>query len=60
MVYFTDLRVRIIRRSDKQTKEPTRNYHVNSDIFDMAFSREGNRLSLATMDAQVIILDLRV
>ena len=50
MVYFTDLR----------TKEPTRNYHVNSDIFDMAFSREGNRLSLATMDAQVIILDLRV
>lgn len=37
-----------------------KNYRVSSDVFDLAFSREGSRLSVATMDSQVVVLDIRV
>lgn len=37
-----------------------RSYKANNHIYDMAFNRSGEILSLATMDSQVYLLDIRV
>ncbi|CBK20311.2 uncharacterized protein [Blastocystis hominis] len=51
---------RMVYLSDLRTKGVVRNYRTSSDVFDLAFSREGSRLSVATMDSQVVVLDIRV
>lgn len=44
----------------KQSNELIRSYKANNPIYDMSFNYIGDKLSLATMDSQLYLLDIRV
>ena len=45
---------------DYSSNEVVRTYKANNNVYDMQFSPSGDKLSLATMDSQVYLMDIRI
>ncbi len=60
VIYFYDLRVGNEEKNEKQTRNVVRRYQAVNHIYDIAFNRTGEKLSIASVDPQVYVLDLRM